>query len=359
MKGFRNVVTVFMIVLFMLPTSNASAATFTDVTKYKKEIGYLTDRGILKGYEDGSFKPNNKMNRLNAVQVLLKARGITNFDAPNPNFTDMTPKSHGYAEVAKAVELGIISGKKAKDGSSYFDPKGTLTRGQMAKIIVESMEYPIDSSFKFRDVPKTSSYYNYVSTLAINGITEGYSDRTYRLNLPVSREHFSLFVARMLNDSFKPAPRPPSYLMDTTMDYTRVMKSDGRTITNTLTFFEHEHINNVLSDGWKEKNGSVSDAFYLWEDENGLYRGRKESYYVDLLTYPLYKGKRFEDGWDSWKTIISTDLTLTTKAGTFHNVVVVKGEYGVMTYFAPNHGVIKTTQYGEVLMEVVSITPRR
>lgn len=213
----------------MLPATNVQAASFSDVTRSHDEINYLVDREILTGYRDGTFKPNRNMNRLNGVQVLLRAANVTNFDAPNPNFTDMTPDSHGYAEVAKAVQLGIISGKTNADGTKYFDPSAPLTRGQMAKIIVGTMNYSINSSYTFRDVPKSSGFHKYISTLAVEGVTEGYEDNTFKPNSSISRLHFSLFVARMLNDDFKPEPKPTSFSRNPAYDYVQTFVYEGQT----------------------------------------------------------------------------------------------------------------------------------
>lgn len=358
MKAFRGLLIALVVSIFLLPSSNASAATFSDVTNYKSEISYLVDRDILNGYKDGTFKPNNNMNRLNGVQVLLKAKGITDFTAPNPNFMDMNPTSYGYAEVAKAVQLGIISGKKNPDGSSYFDPKGQLTRGQMAKIIVETMDYSIDNSNSYRDLPKSNGFFGYVSTLAANRITEGYADLTFRASVPVSRQHFSVFVARMLNDKFKPAKKPVSYLMDPKMDYTRLVKDGNKTVTSKLHFIGYDKI--IKADGWHVKEGSEEDTFYTWEDKNGLYLGYMDSYYHVYLEYPLYNGKKFSDGWFDTQTIVSVDRTVTTKAGTFYNVVEVVSPNGHKSYYAKNVGVIKAVNKdGKNVMELASITPRR
>jgi len=91
------------------PYSNASASPFPDVDKYETEIGYLVDHDILNGYPNGTFKPKRELTRLQGIRVLLKAKGITDLTAPDPGMTDMTPTSHGYQEVAKAVQLDAIN----------------------------------------------------------------------------------------------------------------------------------------------------------------------------------------------------------------------------------------------------------
>ncbi|TLS35600.1 S8 family serine peptidase [Pseudalkalibacillus caeni] len=177
---------------------NGPINRFSDVTQYKEEINYLAERGIIKGYDDGTFKPLEPVKRLQAVQMILREMGVNVTNAPNPNFSDMQPGDYGYDEVAKAVELGIIKGKDGK-----FNPWGELTRAQMAKILVKAYELQGTYSKDFNDVPKTFWAYSYISALAANGITTGYSDNTFRPNNNISRQHFSVFMARYLNPNFR------------------------------------------------------------------------------------------------------------------------------------------------------------
>lgn len=199
-----------LLVFLVVPFVGAEAATqFKDVKLYEEEITYLSDKGIIKGYEGGYFKPEVSIKRIQAVQMILREKGITDFTAPNPGFTDMKPGDYGYAEVSKAVQLGIIGGKTdAKTGKKYFDPMGTLTRGQMAKILV--LAYDIKGTYNgsFTDVSPSSEVHGYVSALAANNITTGYGDNTFRPNATMSRQHFSLFFARYLNPAFKPGGDP-------------------------------------------------------------------------------------------------------------------------------------------------------
>lgn len=46
--------------------------------------------------------------------------------------------------------------------------------------------------------------YDYVSALVENAITTGYSDNTYRPNSKLNRTQFAVFMARILENDFKP-----------------------------------------------------------------------------------------------------------------------------------------------------------
>jgi len=176
---------------------------FPDVTFYKDEITYLTGKKIITGYPDGTFKPKQNLTRLQAVTMILREKGITNFTSPNPNFTDMKPGSYGYEIVAKAVQLGFIGGKTASDGSKFFDPSAPLTRGQMAKILSEGYNLQKTSDVPFIDVSANNGYKDYISTLATENITTGYADGSFKSTVNLSRAHFAVFMARLLDDKFK------------------------------------------------------------------------------------------------------------------------------------------------------------
>ena len=362
MKKFGIFLMVFIVTFSTFFSSNASAASFPDVKKNKEEIGYLADKGYISGYPDGNFRPATELTRLQGIRVLLKAKGVTDLTAPNPKFTDMSPSSNGYAEVAKAVQLGIISGKIKKDGSKYFDPAGKLTRGQMAKIIVETMNYKINTSFSFRDLPKSSGYFNYVSTLAAERITEGYEDRTFKPNNTVTRQHFAVFVARMLDEKFKTESMQKSYLMDKTMDYAWEYIVNGKTHKSTGKYIGPQYGGTGVWDLWNETGTLESGTFTVRESKDKLYTGIGNHYYVDL-EYPLYAGKRFGDPNDGidWETyrVIAVNQVVKTKAGTFVDVVEIKSSEGWTQYYAPNVGRIKSLDNGKLYSELVKLTPRR
>lgn len=196
-----------LLIFTIQPIQSVQAAKgFSDVTLYKDEITYLTDKNIITGYQDGTFKPERNLNRLQAVTMILREKGITDFTSPNPNFTDLKPGNYGYEIVAKAVELGFIGGKTAPDGSKYFDGNASLTRGQMSKILAEGYGLKKTKDVKFTDVPSSNGFKDYISTLATENITTGYADGSFKPAATLSRAHFAVFMARMLDDSFKPAP---------------------------------------------------------------------------------------------------------------------------------------------------------
>jgi SLAP domain-containing protein len=200
--------------LLALPVSDASAASaFSDVDSHYwayNEIHYLSDKQIIRG-RDGKFYPEEPLKRMQAAEMLVKALQLSVENRPNPNFKDIKPGDYGYEYAAALADEGIMTGS-----NGYFMPWGTLTRGQMAKILSEAYDLMYIFGTHFDDVDIDSPWYDYVSCLTNNYITTGYEDNTYRPNAPLKRSQFSAFMARVLHNSFKPAVllKPSGYHWD-------------------------------------------------------------------------------------------------------------------------------------------------
>lgn len=190
----------FVSIIFIASATNASAASFKDVSSFKEEINYLTDAGIINGFPDGTYRPSNPILRVQAVMMIMRDLGVENVDPLDPGFVDMKPGDRGYLEVATAVELGIISGK----GENRFDPNGKLTRAEMSKILVLAYELGGIYPKGFSDVPTRSWAYPYISALAANNVTVGYTNGAFKPSLTIDRGQFAAFMARILEPSFMP-----------------------------------------------------------------------------------------------------------------------------------------------------------
>ncbi|MBO8157407.1 MAG: DUF5050 domain-containing protein [Bacillaceae bacterium] len=207
MKRFFSFFLIFTLVVGMIQPANAeenqSIIPFEDVKLYQTEISYLIEKQIIQGYEDGTFRPNQPVKRLQAVQMIMNALGVELDNVPDVAYTDLKTGDYGYEYVAKATELGIIKGKT--DGS--FDPWGYLTRAQMAAILVKAFSLEGQTLQRFADVPEKHWANDVIHTLAANRITKGYENGTYRPEHTISRAHFSVFLAKVLNKNLIPADR--------------------------------------------------------------------------------------------------------------------------------------------------------
>lgn len=160
MKVMRNAFIVAMVVL-LLPLT-ALAGTFSDVTAghaNQAAIEYLAYTGTLQGYSDGTFKPENTINRAELMKVLVAGQGIDpDADTYKNCFPDVT--TDWYAPyVCYAYEQGWVDGYP----SGIFDPAKTVNKVEAAKMIVNGLglDYlvPDEVTIKLYNDADSSAWY--------------------------------------------------------------------------------------------------------------------------------------------------------------------------------------------------------
>lgn len=184
MRKLLSVLLVAAMVLGLVGT--AFAATDVTGTKYDAAVTRLNALSILKGYEDGTFKPNNNITRAEFAAVAVRALGLeeaakNTFGATK--FADV-PASHwaaGYINVA--VGRGIIKGYP--DGT--FKPEANVTNAEAMAMLIRVLGYE----------PAVTGEWpmNYVSKAAEIGLTAGLSLAT---DQPATRGDVALMTDKAL-----------------------------------------------------------------------------------------------------------------------------------------------------------------
>jgi hypothetical protein len=125
----------------LLPTiaSAQSASPFKDLptnhSAYEAVI-YLKGKGILQGYEDGTFRPNQAVNRAEAVKILvaplISPEELAKFTAASV-FSDVATDAwyKSYVEAAR-TKLRIIDGPPAK---STFRGSAPIQKAEFLKML--------------------------------------------------------------------------------------------------------------------------------------------------------------------------------------------------------------------------------
>ncbi|MFC4402958.1 N-acetylmuramoyl-L-alanine amidase [Gracilibacillus xinjiangensis] len=196
-----------MMVSLLSLSSIVSANTLPDVPgKYADMINPLIKEGIINGYTDGTFKPNNNVTRAEAATMIGKVLDLNGEQKPSTLFSDVEASHFASGYIQSAVNEGIVSGYP--DGT--FKPSKSITRGEMAIIVTRAFNLRESVKVGFTDVVGTN-YESVVSRVYAAGIVTGYPDGTFRTNNPITRAEFSIMVYRALNpvaDKPQPAPTP-------------------------------------------------------------------------------------------------------------------------------------------------------
>jgi flagellar hook assembly protein FlgD len=102
---------------------------FTDVEegyKYCEAINWAKSENIFEGYSDGKFKPNQAINRVEALKVIIEAMGVNVIQSNGENlgFPDLERFDWYMPYLKTALSLGIVSGYP--DGT--FKPRQQVIR---------------------------------------------------------------------------------------------------------------------------------------------------------------------------------------------------------------------------------------
>ncbi len=138
-------VSVLALLLFAPNTMALVPLVFSDVPSDHPNYNAINDlrfRDIISGYPDGTFKPDQVVNRVEAMKIILNAAKIDSTTSTrNAPFTDIS-QSEWYAPyLNKAYDLGIIEGYT--DGT--FKPTQTVNLVENLKILLNTYKINLSS----------------------------------------------------------------------------------------------------------------------------------------------------------------------------------------------------------------------
>ncbi|MBE2908832.1 S-layer homology domain-containing protein, partial [Anoxybacillus flavithermus] len=177
-----------------------ASASFTDVagSVHADDIATLVAKGYIKGYADGTFKPNKPLTRGEAAIIFSRILKDAGVKAPEQGagFPDV-PASK--AELAEAVAIVKAAGVMGGDEKGNFNPNANITREQMAKVVVEAFKLtkPANHTSKVTDLDKAGAWAReYIQVLEANGVTK---NTEFAPKQNVTRGQFASFVVRAMN----------------------------------------------------------------------------------------------------------------------------------------------------------------
>ena len=185
------------------PTVNAETTGFKDFKKgqsHYEAVMALVDRGIITGFPDQTFRPNQELIRAHAAILFVRALQL---DVPEDaeellqHFDDVNIDSQ-YASFIAALKSSEI----VPDVEHLFRSNDPLTREEMATWLVrafdlqkkDDQEVPLTDLYKVAPIHREN-----VEILYQNGITKGKGDGSYGPKEPVTRAQFSTFFYRALS----------------------------------------------------------------------------------------------------------------------------------------------------------------
>ncbi len=156
----------------------------------------LSNAGVINGFEDGTFRPEDAVTREQFIKMLVSAFNMISENA-ECNYSDVPKDAWYYASVAIATEKGITKGY-----GSAFGTGTSITREDAAVMIYRIIEAQAAEADSFSDDSLISSYAkDAVYALAGNGVINGMGDGTFapKSNLTRAQAAQIIFTALKYN----------------------------------------------------------------------------------------------------------------------------------------------------------------
>ncbi len=175
----------------------------------------------MKGYPDGSFRPNGNMTRAEVAVMFsrLLAEKMDINENYECNFTDVDADDWFKNHIGYMSQIGAIKGYP--DGS--FKPNGSITRAEFAAMASRFDKLTAGAAATFTDIDESHWAYDYISFAADHGWIAGYEDNTVRPDNYITRAEVVTVTNRMLG---RPATAEHTSYIAMPIDFNDVESTD-------------------------------------------------------------------------------------------------------------------------------------
>ncbi len=162
-----------------------------------KYILVLTKEGVLKGIGNGKFEPDRSITRAEMAKVIMLAFGYEVEKTTDSKFSDVQRVHWGYDYVNTAAEKGIVKGYA--DGT--FKPDAPVTRVEALKMVLKAARKDTsDVGTLFRliypDVDAKAWYIGYLKFAAYRDLVDQVADQSFMPNAPITRAEVAKIVIK-------------------------------------------------------------------------------------------------------------------------------------------------------------------
>ncbi len=173
--------------------------TFSDKRNIKnqKAVDYLQARWIIWGYSDWTFWPNNNVNRVEAIKIILEALWEKIDSNMSESFNDVKRWEWYAWYLSTAKRKGIV--KWYNDWSFWI--LNTVKKVELLKILIESFEIDLtwyEVTNLYPDVSTNEWYSKYVQYAKDNNLIDADENGNINLDQGMTRDEFSEVVYRLL-----------------------------------------------------------------------------------------------------------------------------------------------------------------
>ena len=179
------------------PAENAHFKDVPADYPFANDINWLAQRRITTGYPDGTFRPNGSIERGAMAAFFYRMAGSPQFTAPStPSFKDV-PRDHPFFKEiewmrARGITTGWSDGTFRPNDAVNRDATAAFFYRYAGS---PAYSAPAVSS-PFSDVSTGSQFYREIAWLADQRITTGWPDGSFRPVQPIERGAMAAFLHR-------------------------------------------------------------------------------------------------------------------------------------------------------------------
>ena len=147
-KIFKMILSVVVLFLASVP-----AMAYPDVDESYwayPQINILTEKGVIVGYPDGTFKPDENVTRAEFAAMAIRALGQEHTKVIQPvHFTDIDESHWAYSDIQKALYFDLVSCDK---NGELFRPDDSVSRAESLTVAVNALTTETITMAKAKEV---------------------------------------------------------------------------------------------------------------------------------------------------------------------------------------------------------------
>lgn len=330
-------------------------------------IGELSAGDIVKGYQDGYFRPDSNVTKLETVALLIRMIGreeqAKSLDKATVDYKVPGNLFWGRGYLIVAAEQGML----VKEHLNQLMPSEPATRAEVAVLVYHALKLsPDGGSLNFSDAEEIpAAYRDFVASVVQKKIMVGLPGNAFKPNDNITRAQITVLLSRLIDDGWA-NPYPKRWMKGTLSAYDKstrtitlqlggytvidkILAEDcqvfrGGKVTNIGTALPGEELKLVLNSSGRVAFIKLSpESRPNSADDQNSYEGRLESYWlsngeyfvrlVDLdgrtVTYKLDPAARiYQDGarTDSSALEEGVYVTLQVQAGAVSEIRIMETE---------------------------------
>lgn len=160
-------------------------------------VDYLSKLGIVNGYDDKTFRPNDDITRAEFLKMLVQLTNVS--ETGNNIFRDVSKNDWFYPYIIKAYSAGFARG----DGRNFY-PNDAITRQDMCVMCMNVLEYyglkVSETELEFTDKDSVADYAKAaLATLSEMRIVSGMSDGSFMPEKCATRAEAANIIYKIWN----------------------------------------------------------------------------------------------------------------------------------------------------------------